>query len=117
MVTALHEIGHSLGLEHSQQKGSVMWPWSQSEVTTTSLPQLAYDDILAIQLLYGGKQKSMLYVCRSQSSPTALRSLNASIIIGVQRDSSSQFFCLQNTDAIFRGADNRIYHFNGKRNS
>lgn len=59
LVTAIHEIGHSLGLEHSRKKGSIMWPWSSKEFSKGNFPRLAYDDILAIQLLYGGKQKSM----------------------------------------------------------
>ena len=44
----LHEIGHVLGLKHSESKGSVMWPgYSRYRNKLTS------DDIEGIQSLYG----------------------------------------------------------------
>lgn len=44
----LHEIGHVLGLKHSERKGSVMWPgYSRYRNKLTS------DDIEGIQSLYG----------------------------------------------------------------
>ena len=47
---ALHELGHSLGLEHSSQKGAIMYP-----IYSGYHPglQLHRDDILGIQQLYG----------------------------------------------------------------
>jgi len=47
---ALHELGHSLGLEHSSTKGAVMYP-----IYSGYHPglQLHRDDILGIQQLYG----------------------------------------------------------------
>nr|XP_054766712.1 matrix metalloproteinase-19-like [Lytechinus pictus] len=49
-VVAAHEIGHSLGLEHSSDMGALMYPWYlgyQSDYT------LSQDDIDGIQQIYG----------------------------------------------------------------
>lgn len=59
LAVAIHEIGHSLGLEHSSVDGSVMWPWYNGSSNGQPI-RLAYDDILSVQLLYGGKQKRKL---------------------------------------------------------
>ncbi|KHN84731.1 Matrix metalloproteinase-25 [Toxocara canis] len=45
----MHEIGHSLGLSHSQQQDSIMYSFYQYDLP----PQLSYDDIVAIQSIYG----------------------------------------------------------------
>lgn len=45
---ATHEIGHALGLEHSNVKGSIMWP-SCCESTA----KLHQDDINGIRKIYG----------------------------------------------------------------
>ena len=47
---ALHELGHSLGLEHSSEKRAIMYP-----IYSGYHPglQLHRDDILGIQQLYG----------------------------------------------------------------
>jgi len=49
-LVAAHEIGHSLGLAHSSDQESLMYPWHQGYVRDFSLP---YDDTIAIQQLYG----------------------------------------------------------------
>ncbi|KAJ1712029.1 matrix metalloproteinase [Aspergillus flavus] len=43
---ALHELGHSLGLSHSSDPNSVMWPWFNGK------SKLERDDIARIQALY-----------------------------------------------------------------
>ena len=50
--TALHEIGHILGLKHSSVDGSIMGPLLQNGLHT-----LHHDDISSIQSLYGMKIK------------------------------------------------------------
>lgn len=47
---ALHELGHSLGLDHSKNKRAIMYP-----IYRGSQPglQLHRDDIMGIQQLYG----------------------------------------------------------------
>lgn len=48
---AVHELGHSLGLMHSPEDGSVMNPYYRQHTSGTF--QLGYDDILALYELYG----------------------------------------------------------------
>lgn len=47
---ALHEFGHSLGLEHSNVRESVMYPWYKGFFENI---ELTSDDIRGIQALYG----------------------------------------------------------------
>ena len=49
---ATHEIGHSLGLEHSYHRNAVMYPWYDSKNTGKKF-DLTYDDKIGIQTLYG----------------------------------------------------------------
>ena len=48
LYVAVHEIGHALGLDHSNVKGSVMWPTVKS-----GTPKLHPDDVNGIRALYG----------------------------------------------------------------
>ncbi|KAL6606946.1 hypothetical protein ACP70R_042599 [Stipagrostis hirtigluma subsp. patula] len=48
---AVHEIGHLLGLGHSGEKGAIMYPTITSG---TRKVELASDDVVGIQSLYGG---------------------------------------------------------------
>lgn len=47
LYSAVHEIGHALGLRHSRNKNSVMWPEMKR-----GAPKLSQDDIDAIQYLF-----------------------------------------------------------------
>ena len=49
-AVAVHEFGHSLGLSHSTERSSLMFPWYSSIPQDYSLP---HDDMEAIQYLYG----------------------------------------------------------------
>lgn len=46
----VHEIGHSLGIEHNNNKKSVMYPYSQGYDPAFGLSNI---DIQSIQNLYG----------------------------------------------------------------
>ena len=48
---AAHEIGHSLGLSHSNDPGSLMWP-NYMYVPTKGY-MLPADDVAGIQSIYG----------------------------------------------------------------
>jgi len=50
LSVAVHEIGHSLGLGHSADTESVMFPYYKALDDTN--PRLGYDDILATYKLY-----------------------------------------------------------------
>ena len=50
---AVHEFGHSMGLEHSNVRESIMYPWYKGYQGNNI--ELTYDDIQGIQALYGGK--------------------------------------------------------------
>lgn len=47
---AVHEFGHSMGLEHSNVRESIMYPWYKGYFPNIELTK---DDILGIQALYG----------------------------------------------------------------
>lgn len=49
-IVAAHEIGHSLGLEHSSDMGALMYPWYLGYQHDYTLSQ---DDIDGIQQIYG----------------------------------------------------------------
>ena len=51
-AVAVHEFGHSLGLSHSTDKNSLMYPWYSTVPQDLSLPD---DDKQAIQHLYGAQ--------------------------------------------------------------
>lgn len=50
-TVAVHELGHSLGLSHSTNPSSVMFPYYQGYDSDTEF-NLDYDDILGIYELY-----------------------------------------------------------------
>lgn len=57
---ALHEFGHSIGLDHSNIRGAVMYPWYQGykgdDVSLTD------DDIRGAQSLYGEQLFELIFV-------------------------------------------------------
>lgn len=55
--TSLHEIGHAIGLEHSQKRDAIMWPWFEGYQAGLKLRQ---DDISGIQSIYGTVFKCFL---------------------------------------------------------
>lgn len=59
MWVATHEIGHSIGLEHSSVQDAIMYPWyPNSPGSWKPELNLKYDDINGIQNLYGGKVRN-----------------------------------------------------------
>ncbi|XP_055613709.1 matrix metalloproteinase-2-like [Uranotaenia lowii] len=130
--TALHEIGHSLGLGHSRSKASLMYPYHQNQF---SKPQPI--DVRNIQALYGKRQRSRNYELNlSQPEFGSLKKIDAAI----EEDDGTVFIFSgdfyyntsvespkgqlissrwpglpANIDAAFRYTDGRAYFFKGPK--
>ncbi|XP_067667989.1 matrix metalloproteinase-14-like [Haliotis asinina] len=93
----VHEIGHSLGLQHSREKGAIMWPWVR-QCTDNPLTQ---DDINGIQALYGPPQR---LTTTTPSPPTRTTTPTAHLDPDI---------CSGRIDSVTLGADGKLYGFRG----
>ncbi|XP_046568580.1 matrix metalloproteinase-16-like [Haliotis rubra] len=66
---AVHEFGHALGLDHSDDTDSIMWPWAQGCGNGT----LGSSDVEAIQRLYGPPGVSTVFP-NTTTTPTTIAS-------------------------------------------
>uniref|UniRef100_A0A667WV63 Peptidase metallopeptidase domain-containing protein n=1 Tax=Myripristis murdjan TaxID=586833 RepID=A0A667WV63_9TELE len=78
-TVAAHELGHSLGLAHSKDRSSLMYPnYKYFSSAHYTLPK---DDVLGIQTLYGKRTSTM----EAQKNPTKCESdfsVDAAAVIG-----------------------------------
>ena len=63
---SVHELGHSIGLQHSSLKGAVMYPWYQHFEGNDF--DLTEDDILGLQQMYGMYFASILRLSVDKSA-------------------------------------------------
>jgi hypothetical protein len=75
MTVSLHELGHALGMDHSQVSTAVMWP-----TYTGSKQTLTTDDIAGIRSIYGARPFDPLNP--SGSNQRASQALDISSYIG-----------------------------------
>ncbi|XP_065079343.1 72 kDa type IV collagenase-like [Ochlerotatus camptorhynchus] len=128
--TAMHEIGHSLGLEHSNTKGVLMHPTDSNQHTE---PQA--EDVLRIQKLYGTRRGG-----RSLDTTSAPRLCTVTKFDAIVDDNSGRWYIFAGNyyydteesnptaklissrwpgltgpiDAAFRYPDEQIYFFKGE---
>lgn len=57
-AVAAHEFGHSLGIRHSNVRGSLMFPWYDQH---NPIVRLHSDDIAAVRKLYGWSISIIIY--------------------------------------------------------
>ncbi|XP_070571968.1 matrix metalloproteinase-19-like [Ptychodera flava] len=93
---AAHEFGHSLGLGHSETKGSLMYPVYQKYKPDYKLSQ---DDILGIQALYGEPNGDGKTENDDKEQPTAQRITTEA--------------CREPFDATFSDKDGNIFLVGG----
>ncbi|XP_072375202.1 matrilysin-like [Diabrotica undecimpunctata] len=71
LAVLMHEIGHSLGLEHSTSDSSIMYAWYHQDV-----PNFGEDDKKAMSMLYGPKTVPSYIPSTSTTPVTQARTIS-----------------------------------------
>ncbi|NXU77935.1 MMP28 protein, partial [Oreotrochilus melanogaster] len=102
-VVVAHEVGHTLGLEHSPVKSALMSPYYKK---LSKDFVLSWDDILAVQNLYAIQLPGKVF--------THFQDWNMDLYSKDQkRRSLSSYYCHSFFDAITADADHNLYIFKG----
>eukprot|EP00794_Sanderia_malayensis_P004808 gene4808-5438_t len=81
---AVHELGHSIGLDHSSVKGAVMFAWYQA--TQGKDFDLSPDDVDGAKSLYGARQQNETAVATAKPSrPVCIRRFTAIYMTSVDK--------------------------------
>ncbi|XP_071672920.1 matrix metalloproteinase-28 isoform X3 [Patagioenas fasciata] len=109
-VVVAHEIGHTLGLEHSTIKSALMSPYYKK---LSKDFVLSWDDILAIQNLYGKPSKGSAIQLPGKVF-AHFQDWSVDLYGGDrQQKSLSSYYCHSFFDAITTDADHNLYIFKG----
>jgi hypothetical protein len=115
-LVAVHEIGHALGLDHTYNEKSIMYPSYQPMAKSNILPQSDRD---SIQKLYGNKQSSYgtpattryTTTTRSTTTTTTRRSITTTRSSGTVPTGKSFPRCRLFLDAAFKHPDGTLHTF------
>ncbi|XP_030328256.1 matrix metalloproteinase-28 isoform X3 [Strigops habroptila] len=109
-IVVAHEVGHTLGLEHSPVKSALMSPYYKK---LSKDFVLSWDDILAVQNLYGKPSKGLAIQLPGKVF-THFQDWSADPYDGDRQQRSLRaYYCLSFFDAITADADHNIYIFKG----
>ncbi|XP_041749134.2 matrix metalloproteinase-28-like [Coregonus clupeaformis] len=109
MVIA-HEVGHTLGLEHSPVRHALMSPYYKKLGKATVL---SWDDITAVQQLYGKPESGQVIQLPGQVFSSALQDWELSEGGTAKPDSTPPPYCRGFFDAITMDQDGTILVFRG----
>ncbi|NXX98248.1 MMP28 protein, partial [Centropus bengalensis] len=111
-VVVAHEVGHTLGLEHSSVRSALMSPYYKK---LSKDFVLSWDDILAIQNLYGKPSKGSAIQLPGKVF-THFQDWSTDPYGGdEQQRSLSAYYCHSFFDTITADADHNIYIFKGSQ--
>ena len=108
LQTLTHELGHSLGLSHSDVNSAVMAPFYRGWQPNFKLDD---DDIQAIQALYGTKETKPT-PSTSSSTPDTVITFPGGTVTEFPGAAGSDSLCSSSAfDVILRTADGSSYVF------
>uniref|UniRef100_A0A8C5JB25 Matrix metallopeptidase 28 n=1 Tax=Junco hyemalis TaxID=40217 RepID=A0A8C5JB25_JUNHY len=109
-IVVAHEVGHTLGLQHSPVKSALMSPYYKK---LSKDFVLSWDDILAIQSLYGKPSKGSAIQLPGKVF-THFQDWNTDLYSrDRQQRSLSTYYCHSFFDAITSDGDHNLYIFKG----
>ncbi|KAL4660540.1 matrix metalloproteinase-28 [Arapaima gigas] len=109
-MVAAHEIGHTLGLEHSPVRRALMSPYYKK---LSKALVLNWDDIIAVQQLYGKPSSGQQAQSPGQVFMSALQDWELAQRQVEGPDSAPPQYCQGSFDAVTMDLDNTILVFRG----